>query len=76
MNSWKTLSRQVLLEHSKFLTVENHSVELPDGRIVDDWPWVITPDFVTVLAITKENEFLVFRQTKYGIDGTSLAPVG
>ena len=76
MNSWKTLSRHVLLDHSKFLTVENHSVELPDGRVIDDWPWVITPDFINVLAVTKENEFLVFRQTKYGIDGTSLAPVG
>lgn len=76
MNSWKTLSRYVLLEHSKFLTVENHSVELPDGRVIDDWPWVITPDFINVLAVTKENEFLVFRQTKYGIDGISLAPVG
>ena len=76
MNSWKTRSRQVLLKHSKFLTVENHSVELPDGRVIDDWPWVITPDFVNVLAVTREGEFLVFRQTKYGIDGTSLAPVG
>ena len=76
MNSWKTRSRQVLLEHSKFLTVETHSVELPDGRVIDDWPWVITPDFVNVLAVTREGEFLVFRQTKYGIDGTSLAPVG
>ena len=76
MNSWKTLSRQVLLVHSKFLAVENHSVELPDGRVVEDWPWLITPDFVNVLAVTKEHEFLVFRQTKYGIEGTSLAPVG
>jgi len=76
MNSWKTRSRQVLLEHSKFLAVEKHSVELPDGRVIDDWPWIITPDFVNVLAVTRKGEFLVFRQTKYGIDGTSLAPVG
>jgi ADP-ribose pyrophosphatase len=76
MNAWKTLSRQVLLKHSKFLTVENHTVELPDGRVIEDWPWVITPDFVNVLAVTREGDFLVFRQAKYGIEGTSLAPVG
>ena len=76
MDSWKTLSRQVLLKHSKFLTVENHTVELPDGRVIEDWPWVITPDFVNVLAVTQGGEFLVFRQAKYGIEGTSLAPVG
>jgi ADP-ribose pyrophosphatase len=76
MNPWKTLSRQVILEHSKFLTVENHSVELPNGQVIEDWPWVVTPDFVNVLAVTRQGEFLIFRQTKYGVEGTSLAPVG
>jgi len=76
MKAWKTLSRQVVLEHSKYLKVENHKIELPDGRVIEDWPWVITPDFVNILAVTQGGEFLVFRQTKYGIEGTSLATVG
>lgn len=76
MQQWKTLSRNVVLEHSKYLTVENHEVELPDGRVIPDWPWIITPDFVNVLAVTDEGKFVCFRQTKYGVDGTSLAPVG
>jgi ADP-ribose pyrophosphatase len=76
VQSWKTLSRRVILDYSQFLTVEEHSVELPDGRIIPDWPWVITPDFVNVVTVTQDNRFLCFRQTKYGIEGTSLAPVG
>jgi ADP-ribose pyrophosphatase len=76
MKSWKTLSRRVLLDHSKFLIVEEHAVELPDGQVIRNWPWVITPDFVNVVAVTREGLFLCFRQTKYGIEGTSLAPVG
>jgi ADP-ribose pyrophosphatase len=76
MQSWKTISRQVVLAQPPFLTVENHVVKLHDGRIISDWPWLITPDFVNVVAITTENKFLCFRQTKYGIEGTSLAPVG
>ena len=76
MQSWKTLSRHVVLEQPPFLTVENHVVELPDGRVIPNWSWIITPDFINVVAITRENKFLCFRQTKYGIDGTSLAPVG
>ena len=76
MESWKTLSRRVILDHSKFLVVEEHAVELPDGQIIHDWPWVITPDFVNIVAVTRENLFLCFRQTKYGIEGTSLATVG
>jgi ADP-ribose pyrophosphatase len=76
MESWNTLSRETILDMGKFLRVENHTIELPDGRVIEDWPWVITPDFANVLAITAEGEYLVFRQTKYSVDGPSLAPVG
>ncbi len=69
MQPWKTISRRVVLEQPPFLTVENHEVELPDGRVIPDWSWVITPDFVNVVAITDQNKFLCFRQMKYGIEG-------
>jgi len=32
MKNWKTRSSRTLLDHSKFLRVDEHSVELPDGR--------------------------------------------
>jgi ADP-ribose pyrophosphatase len=73
---WKTLSRQIVLDHSKFLTVEDHTVELPDGRVISEWPWVITPDYVNVFVVTEDSEFLCFRQTKYGVEGFTLAAVG
>ena len=76
MQSWKMLSRRVLLNHSKYLVVEEHTVELPDGRVIENWPWLITPDFVNVVAVTEDGQFVCFRQTKYAIDGDSLAPVG
>ncbi len=76
MEPWKTLERHTILEFDKFLTVESHRVQLPDGRIIERWPWVITPDYVIVLAQTVAGAFLCFRQTKYGIDGVTLAPVG
>ncbi len=76
MQSWKTLERRTLLNHSKFLVVEEHTVELPDGRIIADWPWIITPDYINVTAVTEEGLFLCFRQTKYCVDGVSLAVVG
>ena len=76
MQSWKTLSRQTVLEYSEFLTVESHTVELPDGQVISDWPWLVTPDYINVVAVTEIGEFICFRQTKYGVEGTSLAPVG
>jgi ADP-ribose pyrophosphatase len=76
MQTWKTLDRKTILNAGKFLTVEQHRVELPDGRVIPDWTWVITPDFVIVVAITTDHEFICFRQVKYAVEGTSLAPVG
>lgn len=76
MQPWKTLSRRTILDHSKFLVVENHTLELPDGRVITDWPWIIAPDYVNVVATTGRGAFLCFRQTKYAVEGTTLALVG
>jgi len=76
MKPWKTLARSTILDLGKYLKVENHVVELPDGTIIDDWSWVIAPDFVLVVAVTIDSKFVCFRQTKYAVDGVTLAPVG
>jgi 8-oxo-dGTP pyrophosphatase MutT (NUDIX family) len=71
----KTLSRRTVYEHGKYLTVESHTVQWPDGQVIPDWAWVIAPDAAIVLAMTSDDQFICFRQTKYAVDGTSLAPV-
>lgn len=76
MQPWKTLERHLILDHSRFLKVESHTVQLPDGQIIPDWSWIVTPDFVNVVAITEQGDFLCFRQSKYGVKGLTLAPVG
>ena len=76
METWKTLNRKMILDYSKFMRIEEHHVELPDGMQITDWPIVVTPDYVNVVAVTTEGEFLTFRQTKYAVAGTTLAIVG
>jgi len=77
MKPWKTLTRTPVVRRGRFLTLEDHDVELPDGRVIRGWPWLDMPDYVNVMAETPGGEFLCFRQTKYAIgEGTSLAPVG
>ena len=76
MKPWKTLSRELILDHSQYLRVESHTVQLPDGRVIHDWPWVITPDYTNTVAVTAEGQYLCFRQRKYAVEGISLAPVG
>jgi ADP-ribose pyrophosphatase len=76
MQLWKTISKRLLCQPNRFLTVELHELELPDGKRIVDWPWLITPDYANVLARTKDGRFLCFRQTKYAVEGVTLAPVG
>lgn len=76
MEHWRTKSREVILDQRPWLTVERHAVELPDGRVIPNWPWVITPDYVNVVVVAEDNTFLCFRQTKYGLEGETLGIVG
>jgi len=76
MKPWKTLTKRVVCQPNRFLTVEIHELELPDGRRIPDWPWLITPDYANVLACTTDGRFLCFRQVKYAVQGVSLAPIG
>lgn len=78
MKTWETIKRTPVLQsgNGRFLRVEHHTVHLPDGRLIEEWPWIITPDYVNVVAITAAGEFLCFRQTKYAVAGVSLAIVG
>jgi len=76
MQPWQTRARERVIDFGRFLAVERHTVALPDGRIIDDWPWLVMPDYVNVVAITRDDHFLCFRQTKYAIEGASLAVVG
>lgn len=74
--NWQTLTKKTVLSFGKWLQVEDRTVQTPDGQEIEHWPWVITPDYVNVLAVTGEGRFLLFRQGKYALDGETLAPVG
>ena len=76
MKPWKTKARKIVLDKRPWLTVENHTVELPDGQLIPNWPWIITPDYINVVAVTEDEHFLCFRQVKYGVEGTTLGIVG
>lgn len=78
MQIWQTLARRPVHQtgDGRFLRVEHHRVQLPDGRIIEDWAWIDTPDFVNVVAQTQDGRFLCFRQTKYAANGPTLAVPG
>jgi len=76
MKPWKTLLKRTILDRGRFLKVEEHRVELHDGRVIPNWPWLVLPDFINVVAVTEDGRFVCFRQTKYAVEGATLAPIG
>lgn len=78
LQPWTTLARQPVLQagDGRFLTVEYHTVQLPDGQVIEEWPWLRTPDFVNIVAETAQGHFICFRQTKYAAQGVTLAVAG
>ena len=59
-----------------------HSIRAKDGTVIRDWLWMNERDAVNIIVRKRsdqpdgEGRFLVFRQTKYGVEGETFAPVG
>jgi ADP-ribose pyrophosphatase len=59
------------------LAVRCDTVELPGGRVVDDFYRVVLPDFAVVVPLTDANELVMVRGYKQGLGRVSLsAPAG
>ena len=70
MKSWKVLYSEYLIKRP-WLTARRDKLELPDGRIVPEYYVLEYPNWVNVIAITKEGQFVMERQYRYGADSTN-----
>ena len=70
-----TLGRTILAS-TKFASCETHKVKT-NGGVVDDWLIFQERNHINVMVQrASDGKFLLFRQTKYALDGDVLAPVG
>jgi ADP-ribose pyrophosphatase len=65
IEKWKILKTDVALDN-KWCTVHKHTVELPSGKIIDDYFVGIRPEVVLVFAITADRKVIMVRQYKHG----------
>lgn len=63
---WKVLSREPLFSVPGRLDVYNETVELPDGRIVEDYLQFVAATFAQVFAETTDGKVILLRQYKHG----------
>ena len=59
------------------MEVGDETVVLPDGRTVDEFLWVRTPDFAMAVPVTERDEIVMVRSYKHGTRTVSLSlPAG
>jgi 8-oxo-dGTP pyrophosphatase MutT (NUDIX family) len=66
--SWSTLASEYLYRKPWF-TMRQDRVRLPNGRVIDEyWVWEFPP-WCNVIAITREERFILIKQYRHGIGG-------
>jgi len=65
IEKWKILKTDIPLDN-KWCTVHKDTVELPSGKIIDDYFVNIRPEVVLVLPVTADGKAIMVRQYKHG----------
>lgn len=66
MEKWKTIDSEYL-HRRPWLTVRKDRVQLPDGRIHDEYYVLEYPSWINVLAVTKDKRYVMVRQYRHGL---------
>jgi ADP-ribose pyrophosphatase len=65
IGKWQVLRSDVALDN-KWCRVQKDTVELPSGKIIDDYFICLRPDVVIIFPITAAGNVIMVRQYKHG----------
>ena len=71
---WKQLSTEYLIKRP-WLTARRDKVELPDGRVIDEYYVLEYPSWINVIAVTKDNQMVLVRQYRHALGCTNFEVV-
>ena len=66
---WKILSTEYLVRRP-WLTARRDVAQLPDGRVNDEYYVLEYPDWVNIIAITKDGQIVMERQYRHALGNT------
>ncbi|MEH2072036.1 MAG: NUDIX hydrolase [Nostoc sp.] len=66
LKKWKTLKSKMVLD-DYWCQVRQDEIELPNGKIIDDYFVSIRPDVAMVLPITNSREIIFVRQYRHAV---------
>lgn len=67
INPWKKLRSQFILDN-QWCRVRVDEVQLPNGKILDDFFVNVRPDIALVVPITPQQEMVLVRQYRHGVE--------
>ena len=67
---WKVLKSEVIAKNLPWLNLRQECVELPNGQQIPTWYISDFPDWINVIAITKDGHFVMESQYRHGIGET------
>jgi 8-oxo-dGTP pyrophosphatase MutT (NUDIX family) len=67
MKKWKKLDSKFAL-NTRWFTVRQDKVQLPYGKLLDDYYVWLQGDIALIVPITEKHELVLVRQYKYAVD--------
>lgn len=64
---WEQISTRTLLDLPPWLKVQEDTIRLPGGRVIDDYYRIEAPDYVIMAVCDSDGRFLLERQYKHGV---------
>lgn len=74
--AWRTLETRAVYDGAPWVRVELEKVELPDGRVVEDYHRIETGRFATVMPVDETGRFLCLGQYRHGASRAGYAMAG
>lgn len=72
---WKVVRQNQVLD-DPYVKVTMQEVQLPDGQIIPDWPFVHTRDYVNALVLDSEGQVMIIEGYRHGLGRSSWQVVG
>ncbi|MCU0537625.1 MAG: NUDIX hydrolase [Hydrococcus sp. Prado102] len=67
IKKWKTLNSQWVI-NNQWCRIRQDEIELPNGKIIDDYFVNVRPEIALVLPVTENQEIVFVRQYRHGIE--------
>lgn len=67
---WKVVSSKQIVHIGEWLSVRQECVELPSGKQIPTWFVMEFPDWINVIAITKDGKFVMEDQYRHALGET------